>query len=328
MADELSNQVELLQNIVSEFPDGIALAFAYGSGVFKQDGNISPENMIDFVFVVNNSLEWHSENIFLHPSHYSFLGNIGTNAVVAVQDNYGAGVYYNTLVSFQGRMIKYGVINVENFERDMCGWEWLYISGRLHKPVQIIHRQQGSSIRNLLKDNLNNAVNAALLCLPENFSEEELYMTISWLSYAGDFRMIFGEDKGKVKKIVHSNMQGFHELYQNLLSKRNDVAVLPGGLLQQDSSTYNTYSILKHLPSSLLRRVVNYAKKDVKGSDVLNEVANNRIKCGAFIRKGVGDIVLRSSIVQSSKGILTAGLSKTLIYSSLKVKKMLRGMVR
>lgn len=329
MADELNSGVGLLQNVVSKFPSGISLAFAYGSGVFKQEGNVSPENMIDFVFVVENSREWHAENIHLHPSHYSFLGNLGINAVVTVQDNYGAGVYYNTLVPFEGKMIKYGVINMENFHRDLCSWEWLYTSGRLHKPVQIIHRKQGSSIRTILKENLTNAVNSALLCLPETFSEEDLYKTISWLSYAGDFRMIFGEDKGKVKKIVNSNMQGFHELYHKVLSRRNDMTTLSCGLYQQDISQNNTSSLLQSLPSALLKRVVNYAKNDSKHSgDILNEVAQDRLKCGVFVRKGVGSIVLKSSITQSCKGILTAGLSKTLIYSSVKVKKMLRGMIR
>lgn len=332
MADKVHHHhhgLDLFQNVVSKFPSGVSLAFAYGSGVFKQEGNISPDNMIDFVFVVENSREWHAENMHLHPSHYSFLANLGISTVVNVQDNYGAGVYYNTLVPFEGRMIKYGVINIDNFHRDLSSWEWLYTSGRLHKPVQVIQRKQGSQIRTLLRENLTNAVNVALLCLPENFSEEDLYMTISWLSYAGDFRMVVGEDKGKVKKIVHSNRQGFNELYKNLLSQRKDMTALSSGSFQQDVSPNNTYSLLQCLPNALARRVINYAENNIKEQgNVLQEVANDRSRCGTLIRKGVGSIVLRSSITQSAKGILTAGLSKTLMYSSLKVSKMLRGMIK
>ncbi|XP_031568293.1 phosphatidate cytidylyltransferase, mitochondrial-like [Actinia tenebrosa] len=331
MADEESSKLKFLQEIVSKFPKGISLAFAYGSGVFKQEGNISAENMIDFVFVVDDSYRWHEENIALHSSHYSFLKNFGTNAIVTTQDSFGAGVYYNTLVPFYDRMIKYGVISLENFQRDMHSWEWLYTSGRLHKPVQIIHRAQGSAVRTALNANLASAVNAALLCLPEEFDEEELYMTISWFSYAGDFRMIVGEDKGKVKKIVNSNLQGFQDLYRPLLSKRSDLNLsTPRRTIQQDLSNEHTFSLLQALPDALLRRVVRYSTiegKNVNGNS-LNNIAQDRSKCAKYLRQGVVSIVMTSSITQSMKGIVTAGLVKTLAYSSQKLKKMFRGMVR
>ena len=332
MADERS-KLKFLQEIVSKFPQGISLAFAYGSGVFKQKGNISPDNMIDFVFVVNDPYRWHEENLALHSSHYSFLRNFGTNAIVTTQDSFGAGVYYNTLVSCSGRMIKYGVISLENFERDMNSWKWLYTSGRLHKPVQIIHRAQGSVIRTALRANLTSAVNAALLCLPEEFSEEELYMTISWLSYAGDFRMIIGEDKGKVQKIVHSSLQGFQDLYRPLLSKRSDLTLSTSRrTIQQDLSHDSTFTLLKALPGALLRKVVGYGTSDIGGKDegieTLDTIAQDRSKCAKYLRQGVVSIVMMSSITQSTKGIVTAGLLKTLAYSSQKLKKMFRGMVR
>lgn len=333
MADEESSKLRFLQEIVSKFPKGISLAFAYGSGVFKQEGNISPENMIDFVFVVDDSYRWHEENISLHSSHYSFPKYFGTSAIVTTQDSFGAGVYYNTLVPFSGRMIKYGVISMDNFKRDMHSWEWLYTSGRLHKPVQIIHRAQGSAVRTALNANLTSAVNAALLCLPEEFDEEELYMTISWLSYAGDFRMIIGEDKGKVKKIVHSSLQGFQDLYRPLLSKRSDLNLSTSSrTIQQNLSHENTFSLLKALPGALLRRVVRYGTSDTEDKnesiEKLNNIAQDRTKCARYLRQGVVSIVMTSSITQSTKGIVTAGFVKTLAYSSQKLKKMFRGMVR
>ena len=48
--------------------------------------------------------------------------------------------------------------------------------------------------------------------------------------------------------------------------------------------------------------------------------------CGEYVAKSIANIVQRSSWNQSVKGILTAGIRKTVSYSCSKVKKMLKGM--
>lgn len=47
--------------------------------------------------------------------------------------------------------------------------------------------------------NLKAATSAALLFLPDEFTEEDLYGKVCSLSYMGDLRMLFAEDKNKVK---------------------------------------------------------------------------------------------------------------------------------
>lgn len=88
-------------------------------------------------------------------------------------------MYYNTLVPLQSaklgtRMIKYGVVSAKTLCADLYDWKTLYLSGRMHKPVHILSSNE--QIRAAGSANLAHALHYALLCLPEKFSESDLYM--------------------------------------------------------------------------------------------------------------------------------------------------------
>ena len=57
------------QELLRQFPEVIA-AFAYGSGAIPQQGYCYKDKnnlpMIDFIFVVENPLEWHKKNMVLN----------------------------------------------------------------------------------------------------------------------------------------------------------------------------------------------------------------------------------------------------------------------
>ena len=74
------------------------------------------------------------------------------------------------------------------------------MAGRLHKPVKVLECQP--SLKAALNSNLSAAVTTALLLLPQQFTEEQLYLNLAAISYTGDFRMVVGEDKNKVANIV------------------------------------------------------------------------------------------------------------------------------
>ena len=118
----------LYSNLLNKFPrNRIKFAFAYGSEVLKQSGaktnrsnDMFSRPMVDFVFVVDNEIRFHDENLKMNSSHYSFLKWIGPYYLSRFQNEIGAGCYYNTLVplkiddglskSEQEYMIKYGII--------------------------------------------------------------------------------------------------------------------------------------------------------------------------------------------------------------------------
>ena len=271
----------LLESIVADFDSPIRYAFAYGSGVFEQDGyeNEKGAPMLDFIFAVTHPAHFHSINMSQNPSHYAIHARtLGSSFVTKVQEA-GPGVWFNAFVKAKGRVcdfifflifiyfgvgykmvllsqtIKYGVTSVDNLCSDLLNWNSLYLAGRMHKPLRII--KDDARVRLTQQVNLTSAVRAALLTLPAEFSEKRLFETIAGISYSGDPRMVLpGENRGKVGNIVRKQGPQFRELYCRL------VTGLPGvhwpaesSTIQQDTSPLARVAHLKKLPPVLLRRV-------------------------------------------------------------------------
>ncbi|NWU92606.1 TAM41 protein, partial [Upupa epops] len=303
-----------LRRVLAQFPPELSLAFAYGSGVFQQAGvapGFGENNMLDFVFAVDDSVTWHMMNLLKNRSHYSFLKAFGPKQISSVQ-SYGAGIYYNTLVPCNGRMIKYGVISTDVLIDDLLHWKTLYVAGRLQKPVKILTQNENSKLQAALVSNLKSAVTAAFLMLPESFSEEDLYLQIAGLSYSGDFRMVIGEDKSKVQNIVKPNIPHFQKLYSNILQDCPQVVYKHRqGRLEAsiDKSPEGQFSQLMALPRTLQQQITSLVDPPGKNRDVeeiLLQVAHDP-DCGFVVHQGISRIVRSSSIVQSAKTILTAG---------------------
>ncbi len=125
----------------------------------------------------------------------------------------------------------------------------------MHKPLRII--KDDARVRLTQQVNLTSAIRSALLLLPSEFSETELFEAVSTISYSGDPRMLLpAENRNKVKNIVARQTLQFREVYRRL------VVGLPGvhwnqftGLLDQDHSPQARAALLKKLPSNLLARV-------------------------------------------------------------------------
>ncbi|KAB7495708.1 Phosphatidate cytidylyltransferase, mitochondrial [Armadillidium nasatum] len=306
------------------FPAGASFAFAYGSSVFKQIGHTSSKNtMIDFVLAVEDPLEWHSRNLDKNPSHYSMLKYVGPKYISMVQNSFGAKVYYNTLIPTQN------VISTEDLVSDLLDWDTLYIAGRLHKPVSIVYiDNKNEELKNALKINLYSALRTALLILPETFTEQQLYTTIAGLSYSGDFRMQIGEDQNKVQNIVLGQMEEFRQLYLPLLRDLKDFVIVDytKATGQQDISASTKLFHLSMLPKMLQLEIAKEWIRNGRIQDLEDVVRAAALDpdTNDLIFKGVTNIVQKSSFSQSAKGILTAGIIKSIIYSVSKLKKMWR----
>lgn len=237
---------EALRVMLRQFNAPIVYCFAYGSGVFPQ-GNVdrsisdaefravhpqppaalvkaqkgSPK-MIDFIFGVSHTQHWHSINMRQHRNHYSGIASLGSGLVSNVQ-GWGAGVYFNPFIEMNGMLIKYGVTSIDNLVYDLSTWDNLYLAGRLQKPVKILRDHPQVRLAN--QHNLIAALRTALLLLPPDFTETQLYSTIAGLSYLGDPRMSLPtENKNKVANIVDHNVVHFRRLYAPLVKQLPNVA--------------------------------------------------------------------------------------------------------
>ena len=236
---------EALRQILWKFRAPIRYAFAYGSGVFPQTSSSSQSSsklhpnpspaistvqkgngkMIDFIFGVSYTQHWHSMNLQHHRDHYSAVGSLGSAFVSRIQDHWGAGVYFNPYVTVNGTLIKYGVVNLDTLCRDLSTWDTLYLAGRLQKPVKILRDDPRVRLANQV--NLISAVRTALLLLPPTFTEQDLYKTITGISFLGDPRMSLGaENLNKVSNIVEHQLPNFRRLYAPLIENLPNVSFL------------------------------------------------------------------------------------------------------
>jgi len=368
---------EALRQVLWQFRAPIRYAFAYGSGVFAQNSSSSssskpsphphpPEavtkwqtgggKVIDFIFGVSFTQHWHSLNLHQNREHYSFLGSLGSGIVSKVQDNFGAGAYFNPYITVNGMMIKYGVVNLDTIYRDLSEWDTLYIAGRLQKPVKILRDDPRIRLANQV--NLISALRTALLMLPETFTERELYCKIAGISYMGDPRMTLGaENPLKVNHIVDSQMTNFRQLYFPLIENLPNVAFNDSHTthrswiestevncrLEQDNDPTKRGNMVRRLPKAFRKKLYSASRglfetstKDFEDfvaasedeyafSSRLGSSFDKKIAGGKDLDKTVADVVRKTvrwpTITQSIKSILTAGPARSWKYVTEKRAK-------
>lgn len=304
--------------------------FAYGSRAIKQDGTQVKSDLLDIIVAVDNPLKWHQENFIRNNQHYSFLQYLPNSVekITKLQEQFGAKIYFNPYVQLGNLSVKYGVIKTEHLIHDLRNWSELYVAGRLHKPVEIMvdNLDKNEPLRTSMRFNRESAVRAALLQLPETFSLKKLYLTIAGLSYHGDPRMLFGEDVSKIENIVSAQIKKFDQLYLHRLKLNQSVHWNESKqTFTQDLSQNTILRNLKLLPMEIRKNICRYHGREAKTleADVVLASAARSINCDKIVAQAIASTVRRSSLSQSVKGLLTAGLVKSIKYSQRKLVKSL-----
>ncbi|KAG5635040.1 hypothetical protein H0H81_012624 [Sphagnurus paluster] len=328
----------LLEDIVAQFDAPIRYAFAYGSGVFEQDGyfnDTAPQDapMLDFMFAVTHPAHFHSINMHQHPLHYPLHARLLGSSYVSRLEELGPGVWFNAYVNMRGVRIKYGVTTIDNLCADLLNWNTLYLAGRMHKPLRII--KDDARVRLTQQVNLTSAVRAALLTLPASFPERLLFERIAGISYAGDPRMLLpAENRGKVANIVARQGPQFKELYHRLAVGLPGVQwPAAGAEVSQDTAPHARAAHLRKLPANLLRGVREaHARGDAATAEMFVKdesaywlrLAGDE-KLPGILTQEMSRIVRWPATVQSFKGIASAGVGKSVRYSAAKIGKWWAG---
>jgi mitochondrial translocator assembly and maintenance protein 41 len=190
-------------------------AFAYGSAVFAQKGNVP--SMFDLMINVKDANLFHRYQLESFPSHYSPWM---THRLASFLNNSPPGLYYNTGIKVNGENFKYGIIQGDMLSADLTEWKYLYAAGRLQKPVIELFESQKTRLENLTNRlmalKLAALVNKISSAVPDLREWEILLKTIIELSYKGDIRMFIAENPLKVQKILASQFDPLLEIYKPL----------------------------------------------------------------------------------------------------------------
>ncbi|KAL8508668.1 hypothetical protein ACS0TY_019060 [Phlomoides rotata] len=226
------------------------------------------------------------------------------------------------------QMFKYGVVRMHDLVQDILKWESFYLSGRLQKPVNIL--VDNLEIEKLNSVNLKAATSAALLLLPSKFCEEELYAKVCSLSYMGDLRMLFAEDKNKVKKIVQGQFNLFQTMYKPFIEEFAAQDLLRISVDQrvnliQDCGPSTTNSLVSSLPLPFRSQMgMNLGVEKTFDESVQKVVTKSKEEAVDCMRRILRRKVMVSSARQAVAGLLTAGAVHGFRYVGSKMHKAWR----
>lgn len=321
--------------ILKRFP-ACELSVAYGSGVFQQlgyavkDQKVAAKDapMLDMILAVRNPAEWHAENMHRNHKDYTWPLSWCTGSTVGhVQELGGAHMLYHPYIDVSAltghnQQLKYGVISVRHLEEDLAYWNTLFCAGRLHKPIALL--DSTPELDHLMRQNLRSALYTSLLLLPSRFSERDVYVQITGLSYAGDVRFLIGaESASKVTNIVDANLLGFQSLYRPLLT---EIKWLTRVEREEDSGVWeyervaseeHIVNLVNSLPANF-RRTLPRSPHEI--ADLL-VVKKDMVSVQNTVTKGLHKIVRGVAGVQQAKNLLSAGVSKSANYIKAKWSK-------
>ncbi|XP_051147390.1 uncharacterized protein LOC127262645 isoform X2 [Andrographis paniculata] len=257
----------------------------YGSSLHTN--NLDKSSMIDLILGVADPQQWHAENLKRNRDHYApWIAHFGgAQLITDVADEIGVGVHFNPFVPHKDKVDL--IVDTLN-------------------------------VRELNELNLTASVAATLLLWPSLVTEVQLYSNICRLSYMGDVRMLFAEDRDKVAKIVNSQLPLFQTLYRPRLKALQSKEVIR--MFYDTDQTLHIQegngkgALLDQLP----RRIISLTEAKL-GSNIRPGTCPDG--AAYYLQTVLKRKVMISSARQAVAGLLSAGINRGLRYAGRKMLK-------
>lgn len=286
-------------------------ADGYGSTFKRQDTYKEGEaTQADVLLVVNNVRAFHAANKKKNPSDYLFNGILPAS-FYAWANNLPAAILYHPYIPFTDsegteHTFKYGVQEKSRAIADAYNAESLYTAGRRHKSMlNLTPETENANLVAAFQENFRNALRIALLQLPHAFSEEDLFLKITQISYTGDNRKKRGfERMDKELSIVRGTINEFRELYAPFIQEKVDEGVMftnvETGNYEKSEYQEATSQLLDELPVCVRREMGKVYSSEqwdfLSDEELLN-----------LVTQAVTNIVKPASKWQTIKGVVFAG---------------------
>jgi len=162
----------------------------------------------------------------------------------------------------------------------------------------------------------------------------DIFESIASLSYIGDPRFAAGaEDPLKVKKLVHSigQLDRFQTVYKHQYQSLEEMGILSvnGNVVEMNLMDISTRkSLYERLPPRLQYEMTYLFDKG--SPEIGKDSSPEKIEeISKILTKSIAKIVAPPAKIQSAKGLLTAGVFKSVKYASAKLAKgALKGVIK
>jgi translocator assembly and maintenance protein 41 len=118
------------------------IKFAFTSNYIEKSFRIRklklPKPLVEVLMVVDDVENWHKQNYVRNKKHYPLIAKITGVRLVNYFQKKGAKIHFNSFTDLEGNILRYGVVDYNDFRNDLRLWKTLTVSTYMQKPYELV----------------------------------------------------------------------------------------------------------------------------------------------------------------------------------------------